>query len=58
MERIYLELTVLAAGWGTGVLLIAAGWTIAATRWQQVAATTLGAVLLAGIGMYALLPLR
>lgn len=58
MERIYLELTVLAAGWGAGVLLIAAGWTVVSAQWQRVAATTLGVTLLAGISAYALLPLR
>jgi hypothetical protein len=58
MERIYLELVVLAAGWGTGVLLIAAAATVVNHTWQRVASATLGAAMLLGIGAYALLPLR
>jgi len=58
MGRIEVELVVLAAGWGVGVLLIAAAATVANRNWQRIASATLGATLLVGIGAYALLPLR
>ncbi len=58
MGRIEVELVVLAAGWGVGVLLIAAAVTVANRNWQRVASATLGAAMLLGIGAYALLPLR
>ena len=58
MARIELELILLAAGWGTGVMLIAAAATVANRGWQRITLTTVGAVLLLGIGAYALLPLR
>jgi hypothetical protein len=58
MGRIEFELTLLAAGWGAGVLLIAAAATVAGRGWQRAASATLGAAMLLGIGAYALLPLR
>lgn len=58
MERIYLKLTVLATGWGAGILLLAAAGTIASRRWQRTTAATVGLTLLGGIALYALLPLR